>query len=184
MIFDSFLEGLATRPLVRVGAVVQAKREVDGKLVNLDVRNFFTNPENQELKDVVDQFKALAEPDRVRKLFEWVVANLTISPDPYENWSFPYETLWTKRGDCEDGAILLANLMRAAGVPYYSVMLNVAEIPGGMHVFVTYDGVRLLDWTRPQTFMQAVPPEWKLWYCWNAKHCYCKAEDVEKWKRP
>jgi len=38
-----------------------------------------------------------------------------------EFWQFPFETLQSGIGDCEDGAILMASLMIQAGIPAYRV---------------------------------------------------------------
>lgn len=54
---------------------------------------------------------------------------VTYTGETPDYWQTPYETLNTKMGDCEDGAILLASLLRAGG---YQVALGTH--PG--HAFV------------------------------------------------
>lgn len=68
-----------------------------------------------------------------------------------EYWQFPYETLLLKTGDCEDVAILLANLMLSLGIPYWRIRLNAGSVNGGGHCYVTYcretdDEFVILDW--------------------------------------
>lgn len=49
----------------------------------------------------------------VLKIFQWVAANVTYTPEgeSWDYWQCPYETLASEVGDCEDGAILLFNLL-------------------------------------------------------------------------
>lgn len=71
-----------------------------------------------------------------------------------EYWQFVYETLVLKSGDCEDGAILLANVMVALGIPYWRIRLNVGAVKGGRHAYVTY--CRTTD-------NEFVPADWCYW---------------------
>ncbi len=59
-------------------------------------------------------------------------------------------------GDCEDGAILLANIMVRSGIPYYKVRITAGDVDDnkgnrGGHCFVVYyceskDKWVILDW--------------------------------------
>ena len=42
-----------------------------------------------------------------------------------DDWSFSYQTLGRKNGDCEDGAILLYDILRNAGIPAWKLRINV-----------------------------------------------------------
>ena len=83
-----------------------------------------------------------------------------------ENWSFSYQTLGRMNGDCEDGAILLYDILRNAGVPAWKLRLNAGWVktqdiqqPLGGHVWLSYyvesqfwkskrdDKWVILDWT-------------------------------------
>jgi|TARA_B100000959_G_C14874805_1_gene579933 hypothetical protein len=62
-----------------------------------------------------------------------------------ENWSFSYQTLGRMNGDCEDGAILLYDILRNAGVPAWKLRLNAGWVttqdiqqPLGGHVWLSY----------------------------------------------
>ena len=59
-----------------------------------------------------------------------------------ENWSFSYQTLGRKNGDCEDGAILLYDILRNAGIPAWKLRLNAGfwnpNGTGGGHIWLSY----------------------------------------------
>jgi len=59
-----------------------------------------------------------------------------------ENWSFSYQTLGRMNGDCEDGAILLYDILRNAGVPAWKLKLNAGWVQtqqqSGGHVWLSY----------------------------------------------
>jgi len=61
-----------------------------------------------------------------------------------EFWQFPFETLQSGIGDCEDGAILMASLMIQAGVPAYRVKVCAGYVqesptaPQGGHCYCIY----------------------------------------------
>jgi predicted transglutaminase-like cysteine proteinase len=74
-----------------------------------------------------------------------------------EYWAFGYETLNSKRGDCEDGAILLYDILRFNGIPAWKIRLTagfVDEPSTGKklgHAYVNYfceenDFWIVLDW--------------------------------------
>jgi predicted transglutaminase-like cysteine proteinase len=120
-------------------------------------------------------------------LLEWIVANIQYKPDWNKDdrnkdyWNFPDETLADKFGDCEDGAILLANMiLTQKTIPYYDVLVNVYDTSISYHVFVTLCD-RVLDWTNPS--LKTIPPNWKLWYCFNQKHAYTTKENARSWKK-
>ncbi|MCK5720697.1 MAG: hypothetical protein KAH84_12230 [Thiomargarita sp.] len=61
-----------------------------------------------------------------------------------EFWQFPFETLQSGIGDCEDGAILMASLMIQAGIPSYRVKVCAGFVqesptaPQGGHAYCIY----------------------------------------------
>lgn len=77
-----------------------------------------------------------------------------------EFWQFPFETLQSGIGDCEDGAILMASLMIQAGIPAYRVKVCAGYVqasstaPQGGHAYCIYladrrDGSQdwvIMDW--------------------------------------
>jgi hypothetical protein len=76
--------------------------------------------------------------------------------DSYDYWQFPFETLFSGYGDCEDGAILIAALAIAAGIPSYKVRVAAGILgpdnanTGNTHMWCIYladDGFwRVIDW--------------------------------------
>jgi len=110
----------------------------------------------------------------------WVCNNIKPRSEPNDYWNFPEETLKDGFGDCEDGAILLANLLYHSGFPYWKILICVYETPSGFHSVVVYDG-ELLDWMNPAT--KEVPSDWKLWYCFNSRNAYTTKEHFEEWKK-
>jgi len=75
-----------------------------------------------------------------------------------EYWPFAYQTLKRKRGDCDGGAILLANIMLHNGIPNWRVRLNAGWVKEPYtskkvgHAYVTYcretdNEWVVLDWT-------------------------------------
>ena len=86
--------------------------------------------------------------------------------EPGENWQYANETLERKKGDCEDGAILIANIMILSGVPYWRVRINVGNVKGGYHAYITYlrekDGEwYVLDWCYWPNESQGFKMKWK-----------------------
>jgi hypothetical protein len=56
-----------------------------------------------------------------------------------ENWSFSYQTWSRKNGDCEDGAILLYDILRKSGIPAWKLRLNCGFMKGGGgHCWLSY----------------------------------------------
>lgn len=104
-----------------------------------------------------------------------------------EFWQYPEETLELRSGDCEDGAILLSNLMFHAGIPFWRIRLNAGPVKGGGHAYVTYcrqtdNQFVTLDWCY---WPNSLPvSERKLWkneedyygidWSWNLKSCFKK----------
>ncbi len=95
--------------------------------VPIDVRQFIWN-RDKILDKVVKISGAYNEEDndeKVYKLFDFVKRNIRYISDKTsvgytEFWQFANETMLLKTGDCEDGAILLASLLRCAGIKPYS----------------------------------------------------------------
>jgi hypothetical protein len=124
---------------------------------------------------------------------EYVINKVTYTSDmsqfkDAEVWLFPFETLAIKKGDCEDGAILMANLMINAGIPYWRIRLNAGDVkvaptaPSGGHAYVTYLREKdnkwyLLDWCfyPDLNFGSLFVDNQKyfgIWFSWNTKYIY------------
>jgi len=78
------------------------------------------------------------------KLEQWVIRNIRYSSDKKQfnmndRWTLPMETLQRRKGDCEDGAILLISLSVTAGVPSERLrMYAPIKMPNGWHACVAY----------------------------------------------
>lgn len=111
--------------------------ETDGTY-QIDVRNFFSPYDS-----TLPTFTGKNFDDVALKSLSWIIDNIKYIPDlteykQNEYWAYSYQTLKNKFGDCEDGAILLANIMIASGIPYYRVRLNAGSVNGGGHAYVSY----------------------------------------------
>lgn len=115
-----------------------------GKRILVDPRVFLT-PYDSKLQKIVRGLKleGLDDDEKVYKCFLWVRKNIQYKYDKDnfgsdEYWSFPFETLYHKKGDCDSQSILLANLCLVAKVPYCKLRITVGPVEGGYHAFLTY----------------------------------------------
>ena len=126
------------------------RRETDGQY-SVDVRSFF------QYRDYhLPTITGKTNDEKAYNSLMWVMKNIKYVADKTaygfpEYWAYAYQTLKRKVGDCEDGAILLANIMMKAGIPYWRVRLNAGSVNGGGHCYVTYcretdDKFIVLDW--------------------------------------
>ena len=95
----------------------------------VDVRDFFINPNSYELQETLKKIgikKNESDDRKAEKIQKWVVRNIRYVSDKAnfglpEYWMYPQETLTYKKSDCDDGSILIANLLLASGIPYYKI---------------------------------------------------------------
>ena len=112
---------------------------------SMDLRQFF------QKNDLLPKFKGTND-EVALNAFNWVRKNCDYKLDEGEQWLFAFESHKIYDGiDCEDGAILMANIMQNSGVPYWRIRLNMGEVKGGYHAWVTYlresdDQWIVLDW--------------------------------------
>jgi len=124
--------------------------------INIDVRQFlnFNNCLFPKINGENDSEKAINS-------LIWVIDNIKYIPDKTEYgleeyWAYGYETFNYKKGDCEDGAILLYDIMRANGIPAWKLRINAGLVNNPLnqkvgHCFVVYyneetNKWQLLDW--------------------------------------
>jgi predicted transglutaminase-like cysteine proteinase len=130
-----------------------ARLVVDGSYNALvDVRVFYT-PEDSTIPKLAGGNN---HDDLAMICLDYVINNIRYISDitlfkTAEQWLFAFETLNLGGGDCEDGAILLANIMLKSGVPYWRLRLNAGSVQGGGHAWVTYlresdNTWYILDW--------------------------------------
>lgn len=176
--------------------------------ISLDVRNFFVNPDSDELQKIVKKFKG-TDDQKALKSQKWVIKNIKYVSDKKqtglpEYWFFPFETLKTRKGDCDDGAILMANLMLASGIPYWKIRINAGWVYDhngdrlGGHAYVVYysekhDKWVTLDWCfYPETKPVKNKKEYKdhilygygsVWFSFNKKYAFSKSTKYKKSKK-
>ncbi len=82
--------------------------------------------------------------DKVYLIEKWVSKNIKYRSDKKqfnmaERWTLPMETLQRRKGDCEDGAILLVDLAVTAGVPEERLRVYAPiATESGLHASVAY----------------------------------------------
>jgi len=100
-----------------------------------------------------------------------------------ETWLFAFETWKLRKGDCEDGAILLANMLLRAGIPYWRIRLNAGDVKGGGHAWVSYlreedDEWYCLDWCYwPNDSLDWLKYKdaenyYSIWFSWNPYYIF------------
>lgn len=129
---------------------------------------------------------------------QWVKKNIKYVSDKSvfnleEYWQFSYETLKLKTADCEDGAILLANLLLELGIPMHRIHLNAGNVSLGGHAYVTYcrksdNRFTVLDWcfdtTTAKIPLRSTHADardyYTIWFSWTQKNIYSTLPK-EKW---
>jgi len=115
------------------------------------------------VKKIVNQRDS--NDNKVYKIEKWVMSNIKYRSDKKqfnmdERWTLPMETLQRKKGDCEDGAILIMSLAGTAGVPIERLRLYAPiALPNGWHACVAYqresdDEWVWIEWTVPRGHTQ------------------------------
>jgi len=163
----------------------------------LDVRAFFVNPRCEELQKIVRHWRNDKQDKQALAAQLWVAFNIKYISDKEEFgleefWSYPSELLKTGKGDCDDGAILIANLMIACGIPYWKVRLTAGMTPFGAHAYVTYfcdelDHWVAMDWCyKPDFSLISDRPDYKdspiygeVWFSWNRRYAFSKGVKEE-----
>lgn len=171
--------------------------ETDGDY-QIDVRNYF-----QTYDSSLPVVSGRNSDKIALNCINWVIDNITYVSDSIdykqtEYWAYGYQTLKHRTGDCEDGAILLANMLVANGVPYYRVRLNAGSVRGGGHCYVTYcretdNKFVVLDWCyNPNKKEMKDRPTHKeernyinqeknyyVWFSWNLKYIFGKLKEED-----
>ena len=111
--------------------IIYAGRALRGKLykeqIDCDVRSFLKS-NDAILEYVIDEMKlkkptfnetAFAVQKFVNEFLEY--NDDEVSNECVEYWQFPFETIQSQVGDCEDGAILTASLLLNCGIPSWRV---------------------------------------------------------------
>lgn len=145
-------------PIIYNGRALRGKSD----RIGVDVKNFIVT-NDELLRDVISKYrlKKRDHDETAWAVQKWVVKFLTYKYDEEsvncpEFWQFPFESLQSAIGDCEDGAILITSLLINAGVPSWRCKVAAGYVqssptaPQGGHGYAIYlanDGEwRILDW--------------------------------------
>jgi len=123
-------------------------------IINIDVRQFL-NSNNY----LLPKFTGTNDEIAFNSLI-WVIKNIKYVTDKTkygleEYWAFGYETLNHLKGDCEDGAILLYDILRFNGISAWKIRLSAGWVSYNNkkegHAYITYyceetDKWVILDW--------------------------------------
>lgn len=156
--------------------------------IDVDPRIFCT-------EDKLQTYTGNTYDEIVKKCLQWVINNIEYTPDSdqfklSEVWLFPYETYNLRHGDCEDGAILLANMLLKSGIPYSRIRLSTGDVQGGGHCWCDYkkdDGTTvILDWCYwPNeskdlnlSYSKAKAKYFNTWFSFNKKYIF-QGEKIE-----
>lgn len=104
------------------------------------------------LQQMISQhnLKAATHDQTIHRIQKFVVKQIKYLGDDQnqgtaEYWQFPFETVNSQVGDCEDGAILIASLALNAGVPAFRIRVVAGLVkpheetaPEGGHGYVSY----------------------------------------------
>jgi len=159
-------------------------RPLPGKLEaqNVDPRIFFTPYDS-----TIPKVSGMSNDEKAQKALQKVRNDITYVPEftqfkMPEFWLFAWETQKLRKGDCEDGAILMANIMLRSGIPYWRIRLNAGDVKSGGHAYVTYLAEKdnqwyILDWcywpTRKlDTLYKDAEKYFSIWYSWNTKYIF------------
>ncbi|MFW6283208.1 MAG: transglutaminase domain-containing protein [Minisyncoccales bacterium] len=122
----------------------------DKETLKIDIRQFL-NPNNFLLPTVGGK----NDDEIALNSLKWVIDNISYVKDKKqygmnEYWAYNYETLKSKKGDCDDMAILLYCIMRKNGIPYWKIRVTAGNVDDGNvsggHCFVTYLDEERLRW--------------------------------------
>lgn len=118
--------------------------------INVDVKNFIT-VNDDILLGIVQSYGLKKDTfnETANECQKYVLKHIKYTSDEVslnceEFWQFPFETVASEVGDCEDGAILMASLMIVAGIPNWRVKVAAGTVqqspiaPQGGHAYCLY----------------------------------------------
>ena len=122
--------------------------------------------------------------DLANKALKKVHSLIPYLGDPKEYWQYADETVYRRLGDCEDGAILMYNIMITSGVPAWRIRLNAGNVQGGGHCYLTYlresdNTWYVLDWCYWYKDSVNFKKKWTdakkyfgVWFSWNEDYVW------------
>jgi len=164
--------------------------------IEIDVRQFL-NPHNFMLPDI----RGKDDDETAFNGLMWVIKNIKYTPDKKqyglsEYWCHGYETFNTRLGDCEDGAILLYDILRKNGIPAWKLRVTAGWVKVGKskagHAYLTYYSVKhdkwvILDWCFYPSYRKIADREpyyenpfyLDVWFSFNEEYAWAKAVGKE-----
>jgi hypothetical protein len=122
----------ATAPIIYTGRALRG--ESYNKQIDVDVKAFIKR-NDAILWHVLTQLELRKDtPNDTALVVQNFVCNFLkykyddIASECPEFWLFPFESIQSEIGDCEDGAILIASLLINAGVPSWRVKVCAAQV--------------------------------------------------------
>jgi hypothetical protein len=169
--------------------------------LKLDVRNMIAS-NDELLQEIIRNNNLKASTHDETMIQRWVCNNLKYIYDQQnqgalEHWQFPFETIASGFGDCEDGAILMASLAINAGIPAFRVRVTAGLVkphevtaPEGGHGYLSYlrefdNQFCVVDWCfygDPQVEIKDKPiiknnPLYReVWFSFNHLHSWSHKE--------
>lgn len=145
-------------PIIYNGRTLKNKNDE----IAVDVKEFIRNNDGV-LQQVINNnnLKKQTFDETALTIQQFVVSFFTYMTDTDtdqvpEFWQFPFESIYSKVGDCEDGAILIASLCINSGIPEYKIKVAAGFVqpdinaPQGGHGYCLYladdEEWRILDW--------------------------------------
>ena len=151
----------------------------------IDVRDFLADPAKL-VKDVRMEVELnfyspqIPRDQIIKNCYDWVSANIKRSFEHgTDYWKFPTETFFSREGDCEDGTILLANMLLANKIPPKDVAVAILKTGEEFHAVVLYQWRRVLDWTHYCNGWTWKNVREALWYLWTVDYAYTTKENLE-----
>jgi predicted transglutaminase-like cysteine proteinase len=170
--------------------------------IDYDVRGYIENHDN-ELENLAMQICASIPADnydaRMAAVQAWIVKNITYEYDEWyfkkaDFWLEPINTYYNRRGDCEDGALLMNQLALFAGIPYWRLRLNCGYVStkddgSGQegHAYLTYcrqtdDKFVVCDWCwnpnqqpmKDRPLHESTRTYYGVWFSFNREYAFSK----------
>lgn len=125
-------------------------------------------------EQIADAFKRQDLPkftgtqdEKMLKILKWVKDNITYVPDKKQfntpDYWTPIDTLLkTRKGDCEDGAILIYAIAYVNGVNPLQLEFVCGDVKGGGHAWIEYAPDEFYDYTNDT--MKWFTIDWCYWY--------------------
>jgi len=133
----------------KISGILHNDFQYRARLTNVDPRIYLG------VNNLVPKKRSSTNDKTAYECLNWVWKNIKYITDRKnknlnEWWNFCYETLKEKVGDCEDGSILLANMMINSGIPEERVFIAIGNSVVGYHAWVMYYSDNkewlVLDW--------------------------------------